>query len=76
MTKPGQFHSKCNYKKLLRCSGEEKNATRLHGVLAKFADRKIARIFRLFNFSAIFRRCCIASAKHTTHRNLYLQNNA
>ena len=30
-----------------------RSATRLHGVLATFADREIARVFGVFNFSVI-----------------------
>ena len=46
-----------------------KIATWLHGVPAKFTNRKIARIFRVFNFSKISRSCSIAIAKHATHRH-------
>ena len=35
-------------------SRQGENATWVHGVPPKFADRKIARIFRVFNFPAIF----------------------
>ena len=54
----GNFHSglQCNFQKLLHCHCVAKNATWLHGVPAKFANRKIARIFRAFNFSAIFQK--------------------
>ena len=34
----------------------EKIVTQLHDVLAKFSGRKLARIFRVVNFSAIFQR--------------------
>ena len=35
----------------------------LNSMNMPFADRKTARKFRVLNFSAIFRSCCIASGK-------------
>ena len=46
----------CNFQKSLNCHGEEKIATQLHGVLARFADSNIARILRVFSFSIIFQK--------------------
>ena len=52
------FHSKLrrNFQKLLRWHCAAKIVSWLHDVLAKFADRKIARIYRVFNFSAVFQK--------------------
>ena len=51
-----------------------KNATWLDDVPAKFADRKIARIFRVFKFSAIFQKLLLPAQNfYATHRNLYMR---
>ena len=49
------FHSRlqCNFHKLLCSHREEKIASCLHGVPAKFAESKIARIFKVGNFSDV-----------------------
>ena len=57
----------CNFQKLLRWRGAEKIASRLHGALAKFADRKVNRILRCFNISAIFQML------HCQHKTCYTQ---
>ena len=52
----GQFFTRnCNniFQKLLRYHHAEKIATWLRDVLAKLADRNIARIFRVFNFTEV-----------------------
>ena len=43
----------CHFQRLLRYRCVEKIATWLHGEQEKFADRKIARILRVFNFSVL-----------------------
>ena len=44
------------FSEIIALPSRGKIATRLHGALVKFADRKIARIFRVFNVSAIFQK--------------------
>ena len=53
-----------------------KIATQLHGAMAKFADKRTARILRVFNISAAFQRYFIASARHAGHRNCTCDGNA
>ena len=47
-----------------------KKATRLHSAMAKFAIDKLPEYSELSLFQQLFRRCCIARARHATHRNL------
>ena len=66
------FHSRlqCNFQKSLNCHGEEKIATRLHGVLARFADSNIARILRVFSFSIIFLEDVALPAQDVLHKEI------
>ena len=54
--------------KIIPLLSRRKIASQLHGVLAKFADRRIVRIFRV----QFFRRCCIVIARLAANRNLYV----
>ena len=56
----------CNWQKSLRCHRAEKTGTH-------FPDRKIAIILQVSMFLLFFKRCCIASARHATHRNLHVR---
>ena len=69
------FHQRlqCQFQKLLCCHRGEIIAIWLHSAMAKFADRKLPEYSEFSVFLQLFRKCCTASTRHATHRNLYVR---